>query len=140
MIYLIGSLRNPLVPKVATHLREEGLDVFDDWYASGPEADDKWREYEQQRGRSYREALRSPFARNAFEFDKTHLSAASAVVLILPAGKSAHMELGWSIGRGTPSFILLDSPDRWDMMYQFATDVFESTDVLVAALRIVEGR
>lgn len=33
-IYIIGSLRNPQVPKVAKALRLYGFEVFDDWYAA----------------------------------------------------------------------------------------------------------
>ena len=56
-IYLIGSLRNPEVPLISDKLRKEGYEVFDDWYAAGEKADDNWRDYEQQRGRTYVEAL-----------------------------------------------------------------------------------
>jgi hypothetical protein len=134
MVYLIGSLRNPQVPIIANQMRYAGLDVFDDWYAAGPEADDKWRDYERGRGRSFEEALSGYAARNVFRFDRTHLERASAVVLVLPAGKSGHLELGWALGKGKPGFILLDSPDRWDVMYQFATKVVENVPALVAAI------
>lgn len=134
MIYLIGSLRNPEVPKIANRLREAGYEVFDDWFAAGPEADDKWRDYEKQRGRTYIEALRGHAARNVFHFDHRHLTAADAVVLALPAGKSGHLELGWALGRGTPGFILLDSPERWDVMYQFASGVVSSVEELIREL------
>ena len=58
MIYLIGSLRNTRAVLLGNRLRAAGVEVFDDWHAAGPEADDKWREYEQRRGRTYKEALR----------------------------------------------------------------------------------
>jgi len=57
-VYLIGSLRNPNIPVVAGLLRAEGYDVFDDWFAAGPEADDHWMAYEKQRGRTYDLALK----------------------------------------------------------------------------------
>lgn len=135
MIYLIGSLRNPEVPLIANSLRAEGHEVFDDWFAAGPEADDKWRDYEKSRGHSYLEALHGYAARNVFAFDKCHLQRASRVVLVLPAGKSGHLELGWALGRGIPGYILLDSPDRWDVMYQFATAVVTSVEELIKELR-----
>ena len=135
MIYLIGSLRNPQVPIIANQLRAAGLDVFDDWYAAGPEADDKWRDYEKQRGRSFKEALSGYAARNVFQFDHQHLARADAVVLVLPAGKSGHLELGWALGKGKPGFILLDSPDRWDIMYQFATGIVTSVRELIEELQ-----
>lgn len=132
MIYLIGSLRNPEVPKIANQLRAAGLEVFDDWYAAGPEADDKWRDYERGRGRSYFEALHGLAAKNVFEFDKRNLSRASSVILVLPAGKSGHLELGWSLGRGVRGYILLDNPERWDVMYQFADMVTDSLEDIIA--------
>jgi hypothetical protein len=127
MIYLIGSLRNERIPVLAAELRAAGLSVFDDWHAAGPEADDIWQTYEADRGRSYTEALDGAHATCVFEFDKRHLDAASAVVLILPAGKSGHLELGYSVGSGKPAYILLDDePERYDVMYKFATKVFDS--------------
>ena len=137
MVYLIGSLRNPEIPNIANRLREAGHEVFDDWYAAGPEADDKWRDYERQRGRTYRQALSGAAARNVFAFDRRNLEASSVVVLVLPAGKSGHLELGWALGQGKPGYILLDSPDRWDVMYQFATGVVESVEELVEELNPV---
>ena len=54
-VYIIGSLRNEKVPTVANALREEGYEVWDDWYAAGPEADDYWQKYEKGRGHSYKD-------------------------------------------------------------------------------------
>lgn len=123
-IYVIGSLRNPNIPVVANKLRGLGLEAFDDWYGAGPEADDKWKEYEGQRGRSFPEALKGHAASTIFEFDRLHLDRCDAGVLVLPAGKSGHLELGYILGRGKPGFILHDNPDRWDVMYNFATGVY----------------
>lgn len=135
MIYLIGSLRNPEVPKIANQLRSAGLNVFDDWYAAGEIADDSWRDYEKARGRTYMEALQGAAAKNVFAFDKRHLDAASDVILVLPAGKSGHLELGWAIGKGKRGYILLDSPDRWDVMYQFADLVTDKLEDIVADIQ-----
>jgi hypothetical protein len=135
MIYLIGSLRNLEIPKIAAQLRTlTGQEVFDDWYAAGPEADDYWRDYEMDRSHTYRDALRGYAARHVFEFDKKHLDRATTVVLALPAGKSGHLELGYALGRGKRGFILLDNPERWDVMYQFATGVYDDVNELAEAL------
>lgn len=137
-LYLIGSLRNEEVPKIAKKLRTEcDLDVFDDWYAAGPEADDYWKSYEENRGRSYKEALSGYAARNVFNFDRTNLDRSDAAMLILPAGKSGHLELGYMAGHDKPTYILLDRPDRWDVMYQFATQVFENIDEAIEVLNEV---
>ena len=130
-IYVIGSMRNPKVPEVAAKLRAVGLDAFDDWYSPGPDTDDRWQDYERARKRSYCEALAGAHARNVFAFDKYHLDRCDAALLVLPAGKSGHLELGYMIGRGKPGYILLDGePERLDVMYNFATKVLTSLEEL----------
>lgn len=134
-IYLIGSLRNAEVPKMAMDLRRLGFDVFDDWYAAGPEADDKWRDYEKARGHTFKEALAGFAADHVYRFDLKHLNDCDIAVLCLPAGKSAHLELGYVIGQGKPGYILIDNPERWDVMYLFASEVFHSFKELKSALK-----
>ena len=125
MIYVIGSLRNPRVPQIANTLREHKFDVFDEWYAAGEKADDAWRAYEKAKGNALPTALKGYAAQHVFLLDKFHLDRCSAVVLLTPAGKSGHVELGWALGRGKKGYILLDSdPDRYDVMYGFADGVF----------------
>lgn len=129
ILYLIGSLRNPRVPALAARLRKElpDVEVFDDWYAAGPEADDFWKSYEQDRGRGYIEALSGHAAQHVFDFDRTHLNRASHALLVLPAGKSGHMEVMYAqYGAGAKAAILLDNEDiRWDVMYQFIPTILE---------------
>ncbi|MDP2695646.1 MAG: hypothetical protein Q8O87_00100 [bacterium] len=137
-VYLIGSLRNPEVPKIVKRIRELGFDVFDDWYAAGPEADDKWRDYEKARGRTYNEALKGLAANHVYHFDLKHLDECDIAVLYLPAGKSGHLELGYAIGRGKIGYILLDNPERWDVMYLFAEGVFHSFGELEKELKRVK--
>ena len=135
LVYLIGSLRNPEVTKIANSIRELGLDVFDDWMAAGPEADDYWQKYETGRGHSYRQALAGRAATHVFGFDKHYLDLATAGVLVLPAGKSGHLELGYLIGQGKPGYILLEKPpERFDVMYKFATDIFDKVEDLCKTL------
>ena len=134
-IYLIGSLRNPAVPELAIKIRELGFDVFDDWYAAGPEADDKWRDYEKARGRTYKEALDGYAANHVYHFDLKHLDECDIAVLLLPAGKSGHLELGYVLGKGKRGYIVIDNPERWDVMYLFADGVFHSEDELIEELQ-----
>jgi len=139
-VYLIGSMRNPKVQEVANWLRDEEFDVFDDWSAVGPEADDYWMLYEKARGRTFVEALKGKAARNVYDFDKRHLDEAAAVVMVAPAGKSAHMELGYTVGRGKPAYILLEGePERWDIMYQLATGVFTNPKDLLLEMYKLRG-
>jgi nucleoside 2-deoxyribosyltransferase len=138
VIYLIGSLRHPRVRKVAAELRAWRLEVFDDWHAAGPEADDIWQRYEQERGHTFLESLRGKHAREVFEFDRRNLDQASAGLLVMPAGKSGHLELGYLIGQGKPGYILLEQePERWDVMYAFATGVHYDLGMIIDQLRRV---
>lgn len=128
-IYIVGSLRNPKVLEVAAALRGAGHEVFDDWYSAGEKADDAWQAYSKQRGWSYQEALDGYSAQHVFSFDKKHIDRCDTGLLVLPAGKSGHLELGYMIGRGKEGYILLDGePERLDVMYAFATRVFSSLD------------
>lgn len=120
-IYLIGSLRNPKVQEVAAKLRADGYEVFDDWQSAGPEADDYWQKYAQTRGWTMAQALAAASAQNVFEFDRRNIEESDIGVLVMPAGKSGHLELGVMIGSGKPGFILLDGePERFDVMYNYS--------------------
>lgn len=136
MVYLIGSLAEiPRINALANTLRLEGHEVFDDWTAAGKEADRCWEAYEKQRGRTYAEALKGYAARHVFEFDRFHLDRCAVAVLVMPAGKSAHMELLHAIGQGKPGYILLDEEaKRYDAMHCFATDVFTTEAKLIETL------
>lgn len=140
-LYIVGSLRNPEIPNIANRLRAEGFDVFDDWYAAGPEADDHWKAYEQARGRTYKEALKGAAAKNVFAFDKKNIDASDAIVLVLPAGRSGHIETGYAAGTGKKAFVLMEGDsERWDVMYQFCTTVVYSVDELIGELNGVAGQ
>lgn len=136
MIYVIGSLRQDRPAKVANELREAGFEVFDDWHSQGTDADEHWARYEKRRGRTYREALAGKAACHAFEFDRRHLEACAGAVMVMPAGKSGHMELGWVLGQGRPGFILLDGePERYELMVKFATAIVSSVEELVVEMK-----
>jgi nucleoside 2-deoxyribosyltransferase len=113
------------VPKLAARLRALGHEVFDDWYAAGPEADDYWQAYETAKHHSFVQALRGYPAQHVAGYDKSHLDRCDTAVLLMPAGKSGHLELGYMIGQGKPGFILMPGePERFDVMYCLAAGVF----------------
>lgn len=124
-IYIIGALKNTKVLTLENELKERGFEPFAEWLNPGPEADCYWRKYERKRGRSYIEALNSYHAKHVFEFDLAHLKRCDAAVMLMPAGKSGHTELGFCRGLGKPAFILFDKePKRYDLMHRFATEIF----------------
>jgi nucleoside 2-deoxyribosyltransferase len=136
VIYLIGALKNENVPVLAEKIRKLGYDVFDDWYSAGPEADSYFNKYRLARGLNYKDALKSYAAQHIFNFDHGHLDRADIVVLVMPAGKSGHLELGYSIGRGKIGYILFDKePERLDQMHQFADEIFMNEQDLLGKLK-----
>lgn len=136
VVYLIGALKNKKIPLIGNELRKLGFEVFDDWFSPGPEADDFWREYEKTKTSSYKQALNGWAAKHIFEFDKHHLDRSDITILVMPAGKSGHLELGYCVGRGKITYVLFDEePERWDIMYQFANDVFFDLEDLKNELR-----
>jgi hypothetical protein len=135
-IYLIGALKNTKIPLYGNRLRAEGYDIFDDWISPGPEADTYLYEYEKLRGHGYKEALRGYAAQHNFTFDKFHIDRCDAAIMVMPCGKSGHLELGYAIGCGKPGYILFEEePARFDLMYNFATDIFFDIEDLISELR-----
>jgi hypothetical protein len=137
-IYLIGSLRNPRIPEIANALEKAtGSEVFADWHSAGPDADDFLRDYAKSRNpeAGVKAALQTYSARQVFEFDKSHIDRSDAAVLVMPCGRSGHLELGY-VCRDKPGFVLFDAePERLDIMYQFATGLAMSIEELVPMLK-----
>lgn len=144
VVYMIGSLKNDKIPQIAREIRElrKDFEVFDDWFSPGPEADDFWRNFEKVRGSTYKQALRNYAGKHIFEFDKFHIDRADIGILIMPAGKSGHMELGYLIGRCKKCFVYFEEePERWDVMYQFVLENGEicfSKEELINELKKIE--
>ncbi len=140
-IYLIGSLGNESIPHIANSIEETGAyEVFSDWFAPGPRADEYWKDYSKARVLSYAEALKSYAATHIFEFDKKHIDRCDIGVLVMPCGRSGHLELGYMIGQGKPGYILFEEePEKWDIMAQFASVAF-SMEELVEMLLSEEGK
>ena len=137
MIYIIGSLANPKIPEIEKLLRASGFNVFAQWHAAGEHADEEWQKYFKYHGINLRDALKSAFVQNGFQFDKKHIDEADTVVVIAPFGKSGGIELGYAVGQGKHSYILFPNgdPERYDMMLAWADDIFYNLDELMSKLR-----
>ena len=136
LIYLIGALKNPRIPIIGNLLREAGYDAMDEWFTPGEHADTNWQAYEALRGRTYQEAIKGRAARNVFLFDKSYIDLADAAILVMLAGKSAMLELGYARGRGKFTAIYLDGqePERYDVMPGMADEIIKTEQDLLEAL------
>jgi hypothetical protein len=107
-IYVASSWRNKLFTSVIERLRREGWTVYDFKNPvhsfSWKDIDAHWQQWTPDR---YREALTSTLAEKGYANDMGALRDADAVVLVLPAGASAHAEAGWAAGAHKPVFVLV---------------------------------
>jgi len=67
------------------------------------------------------EFLKDSKSQKAFKEDKKWIDWADAVVMLLPCGKSSHLEAGYAVGKGKKLYIIGEFPiGEFDVMYGFA--------------------
>lgn len=133
-IYVASSWRNERQPEIVTLLRNNGHEVYD---FRNPEPGDNgfhWSEIDADwKGWSpgqFRDALTNDIAINGFKRDFEAMKWADAFVLVMPCGRSAHLETGWAIGAGKPTAILLSDGEP-ELMYAMADQLCTNTEELV---------
>ena len=132
IVYIIGSLANPNVLPIAKRVMDTGHEVYCEWHCPGPDADKFWQEHCKFFKLTYQQALDGWHAKQVFEIDLFHLDRCDTAILVLPAGKSGHLELGYIRGSKKPGYILLDKePDRYDLMYRFGNIVTTELDEIL---------
>jgi hypothetical protein len=77
-------------------------------------------------------ALRHPVAQDGFAKDAQALARCRVCVLVLPCGRSAHLEAGWAAGSGKPVFFLMLEPNEPELMYLLGTKILTGIDELDA--------
>lgn len=119
-IYVASSWRNPHQPLVVKELRAAGLDVYDFRQPSEGEHGFAWSNIDPDwlnwSPMQWRDALSHPLARHGFGQDMAALRAADKCLLVLPCGRSAHLELGWACGMGKPTAVLALEHTEPDLM------------------------
>lgn len=129
-IYVASSWRNaPYYTQVLELCRSLGHDTYDfrndeNAFAWG-QIDLNWREWDVA---SYVTALDHQLSQRGFLADMQALKECDACILILPCGKSAHLEAGWAAGRGKKTAIFMPEIDRSgaELMYLMADDILVS--------------
>lgn len=137
-LYLASSWRNPHQELVLTLLRGAHFSVYDFKNPSPNDQGFSWKEIdagaENWTTEQYISILDDPIAERGFQNDWSAMQSADACVLLLPCGRSAHIEAGWFVGVGKPLFIYI--PDRQtepELMYKMSDGVFHKfTDLLDA--------
>lgn len=140
-IYLASSWRNEWQPAMVAALRAEGHEVYDFRNPAPGNTGFAWsaiaRDWLDWTPEKFAPLLKShPVARGGYGLDKAALDWCDTCVLLLPCGRSAHLELGYAIGQGKDSFIFLRAEKfEPELMYLLARDLVSTMDELLAALR-----
>jgi hypothetical protein len=138
-IYVASSWRNRYQPEVVESLREHQFEVYDfrhpapgDEGFAWAEIDPAWQSWAPEQ---YLEALQHPLAQVGFAQDRLALQMADITVLVLPCGRSAHLELGYAVGVGQRTAVLMLESCEAELMYLLADRVCLSMDELLAWLQ-----
>jgi hypothetical protein len=121
-IYVASSWRTETQPIVVKHLRSVGHEVYDFRNPKPGNHGFSWKQAGDVSGPyNFLETLESEIANEGFALDKAALDWADGCLLLLPSGRSAHLEAGYAIGRGKRVAILL-SNDKFEpeLMYKLA--------------------
>ena len=167
-IYLASSWRNEYQPEILRLLRGAGFEVYDfrnprdegPQFEATPAEGFSWKQTDPEWGADtpdlldrYLRMLEHPVAERGFAADFTAMKWADTCVLLLPCGRSAHLEAGWMAGAGRelivympPLFLDGSLSRRWafepELMYLVGGDardvIATSTEGLVE--RLQKGR
>ena len=145
-IYVASSWKNERQPGVVDVLRAHGHAVYD-FQNPRPGQDEKgfhWSEidpdWESWTASEYRDALDYQTAREGYLKDFRAMDYVDACVLVLPCGRSAHLEAGWFVGTGKPLVILLDEDEVVpELMYKMARKIALDMDEVLWELRLLAG-
>lgn len=141
-IYLASSWRNERQPVVLDALRTFGHEVYDfrnpepgntgfQW----SEIDPNWKRWTREQ---YIDALAHPIATAGFNLDFGAMQWADTGVLLLPSGRSAHIEAGYFVGARKSLHILLTEEQEPELMYLMASSISRSIAELAHWLAAVE--
>lgn len=140
-IYVASSWRNEQQPEVVKRLRAEGHQVYDfrdpppgtggqSWRSSEPDFD-RWTPAQ------YRDALEHPIAIATLGGHLAALRWADTILFVAPAGRSAAIELGFGIGAGVATAVLL-APGEPELMFGLANKLCLDLDEVVTWLRSLQ--
>ncbi|CAN5768714.1 hypothetical protein BH23CHL8_BH23CHL8_26230 [soil metagenome] len=154
-LYVASSWRNARQPWVVEQLREVGHEVYDFRHPPGgdhlgfswSDVDPGWTSWTPEQ---YMQGLDHPVAVAGFESDFEAMAWADGGVLVLPCGRSAHLEAGWFVGAGKPVWILLEASEFrqtagtshhvTELMYRMVTGIHTTLHGLAQVIAEHEAR
>ena len=150
-IYVASSWRNAQQQSVVQQLRDAGHEVYDfknprpgETGFAWSDIDPDWQAWTPEQ---FREALRHPIALNGYISDASAMAEADACVMVMPCGRSAHLEAGFFVGSPKKALIILlgEEPAEPELMYRMANaicldmgEVIEKLEVFAESSRMLE--
>lgn len=140
-IYVASSWRNEYQPTVVVALHDAGHEVYD--FRNPADGNDgfHWSEIDPE-WKTWTPAefidtgLSHPMATRGFKLDFDAMHWADVCVLVMPCGRSAHLEAGWFVGRAGKRLIILLSDGEPELMYKMADSVCIDLDEVLEWLQV----
>ena len=136
-IYVASSWRNKIQPAIVEDLRDSGHEVYDfrnpdegDKGFHWSDIDPNWKKWSKEQ---FRNSIDHHIAVIGFKKDYNAMQWADACVLVMPCGRSAHLEAGYFNGANKPLIILLSDGEP-ELMYLMANSICINTDELLMDL------
>lgn len=146
-IYLASSWRNSHQPLTLEVLRGAGHEVYDFRNPAPGNTGFHWSDiehtYDLWGPQEFRQGLDHPIANRGFANDWNAMRWADAGVLLLPSGRSAHIEAGYFVGACKPLIIYIPpcKPEELEpeLMYKMSFKIVTGLGELLEACRHAEG-
>ena len=124
-------------PNVVRVLIKAGHEVYDFRNPNKKEPGFHWSDidsdWEQWSSEKLIDGLEHPLATKGFMTDMEGLDWADAVVMVMPCGRSSHLELGYAVGNRKKTIILLSQSEP-ELMYKMADYLVTDIDQMLIAL------
>ena len=133
-IYLASSWRNSGQPGWVKFLRDLGHEVYD--FRNPPmntgfqwtRIDPNWLNWTPA---ELVDALKHPTAESGFTADFDAMKWCDVCLMLMPCGRSAHLELGWAAGAGKKTGVILADGCEPELMIKVADRIFLTTAEVV---------
>ena len=139
-VYVASSWRNAFQPAVVSVLRAAGIDCYDFRNPAPDVSGFAWSEIDPDwmnwTATQYIKALDDPIAIEGYRHDFEAMERADAFVLVLPCGRSAHLELGWAVGAGKRTAILTHDGEEPELMAKMVDHISPSVHDLLGWLGV----
>ena len=139
-IYLASSWRNADQQNLVSVLRHTGHDVYDFKNPKDGQTGFNWREidpdWQNWTAAQYRDALGTQTALRGFDADFSAMDWADTCVLLLPCGRSAHLEAGYMAGEKKRVIVVTKDGEEPELMALLADTICINWGELLKALEL----